>query len=263
MAILGFRRQDIRLTVNLLKMNLRDRYLGSLLGLIWAVMNPVLMLGTYTVVFAFILKHRAPGSDSTLSFAIWLISGLVPYLAVADALNSTAGSVIQATSLVKNIVFKSECLPIAATLTLAVPFVVGTVFLAILMIIDGECPSWHIIALPLVIFLQFALLAGMGMFLGATTVFVRDIMQILTTVTMLIIFFTPIFYRVEALPSVIQAITFYNPFHHMVHSFRNILVYHRLPEWQGLAYLGALAAGFLILGTMYFRRLKGYFEMAS
>lgn len=261
MQVFGFLPADGRLIINLLKMNIRDRYLGSTLGLVWAILNPMLMLGMYTVIFGFIFKTKIPGSETTFSYAIWMISGLVPFLAINEALMGTASSVIGGANMVKNVVFKSETLPYAAALTAFVPFAAGMIFLFIMIVIDGNYPTWHVIAIVPIILLQFALLGGIGLFLGATAVFMRDIIQILPTILTFLMFFTPIFYARETLPKYAQDITFFNPLYQMTQPYRDIILYHRLPDFTGLAYLAMLALLLNIFGLKYFRKLKGYFEM--
>ena len=103
-APLGFRGSDLRLILNIFKMRIRDRYLGSALGIIWAILHPLFLLGTYTFVFGFVFKTKIPGSDTTLSYAIWMISGFVPYLAFTESVNDSANSVVSSAALVKNIV---------------------------------------------------------------------------------------------------------------------------------------------------------------
>lgn len=257
----GFNKSDAILALNLAKMNIRDRYLGSALGLFWAVLNPMMLLGMYTFIFGFIFKAKLPGSETTFAYAIWLISGMVPYLAVSEALTATAGSVVGGAGMVKNVVFKSETLPYAATLTSAVPFAVGMFFLVLLLIIDGNYPSWHIIFIVPLVLIQFALLSGVGLFLSATTVFVRDIMQALTTGIMFLMFFTPIFYTREMLPGIIRKLTFFNPLYQLTQPYREVILYHRIPDMSGLLYIFALAIIFNMLGLKYFRHLKGYFEI--
>lgn len=259
--ILGFNKDDVRLIYNLFKMNIRDRYLGSSLGLFWAVLNPLLLLGMYTFIFGFVMKSKLPGAETTFAYAIWMISGFVPYLAFSDALNVSSTAIISGNNLVKNIAFKSETLPIAATLTAAVPFVVGMAFLLILIIVDGNYPTWHVVALIPTMVLQFAFLAGMAFFLSSMTVFVRDISQALPTATMLLLFFTPIFYPYEMMPGPIKKITFFNPLYQMTQPYRDIILQHQLPDWRGLAYLAVISALLIFAGLKFFRRLKGYFDM--
>ena len=270
MTVFGFDRQDVRLTLSLFRNSLRDRYMGSLLGLGWAVLNPVLLLGMYTFIFGFIYTARLPGSHTDLGYAIWLVSGFVPYLAIAEALSGTAGSVFSSASLIKNVVFKNELLPIAATLGSVVPTIVGLSFVLLLMCINGNYPTWHAVLVIPVVLLQLTFMAALGLFLGATTVFVRDIMQALTTLTMLIVFFTPIFYRIDNLPPLMQKLTLANPFYHMVEAYRSVLglaldakglpLPPHLPGWGGMLYLAILSVVFFTLGLRYFRGLKPYFE---
>ena len=91
--ILGFDRADALRLLNFLKMGLRDRFLGSTLGLVWAIVNPLLMMGIFTFVFAFVFRSRLPGAETSLSFVIWLISGYGPWLAIGDSLATSTGSV--------------------------------------------------------------------------------------------------------------------------------------------------------------------------
>lgn len=262
MTLLGFNKQDIFTIFNIFKMNLRDKYLGSLLGRFWAIINPLIFLGIYTFIFGFIFKTKAPGSETTFSFAIWLMSGLIPYLAISEGMNTSSNSVVSGTSLVKNIVFKVECLPIASNIVAMVPFLIGMGFIVILLFIDGNYPTWHAVLLIPVIVLQFTFLVGIGFFLSATAVFIRDISQVIPTVTLIILFFSPIFYHLNSLPKVIQKITFFNPFHQIIQPYRDIIINHKLPDWQGILYIVILSAILNLLGLKYFRRLKGYFTTA-
>ncbi len=262
MTFLNFNKQDITLVFNLTKNNIKDRYMGSSLGVFWAIINPILFLGLYTFIFGFVFKAKAPGSESTFAYAIFLISGFVPYLSISESMNTTTNSIVSASSMVKNIVFKVECLPIASTLAAAVPFCVGLTFLGFLLLIDGNYPTWHIILLIPIVIIQFSFLSGLGFFLSATSVFIRDIAQIIPTVTIMIVFFTPIFYGKEMFPKILQKVTFLNPFYHITQPYRDILLQHHVPDLKGVAYLLFLTVILNLIGLKFFRRLKGYFTMA-
>lgn len=262
MSLPHFDRNDIRLIGNLCMMNLRDRYLGSILGIYWAVLNPLIQLATYTFVFGFIFKARVSGAETTFGFSIWMISGLVPWLAVSEGLSVATSSVVSGSGMVKNIVFKTECLPISSALMGLVPLAVGMIFLFALLCIDGNFPSIHFLALPLVIVVQLAFLIGLGFFLSAMTVFIRDTAPLLTSILMLVLFFTPIFYAREMMPLMIQKITFFNPFYHLIQFYRDILLDHRWPDLFGLGYFVFLTFVLNLFGLKFFQRLKGYFEVA-
>src|SRR3990167_2612187 len=137
MKIFEFARHDIRLAINLFKMNVRDRYLGSSLGAFWAIFNPLFMLAVYTFVFGFVFKVRLPGAETTLAYVIWLISGYGPWIAMTEALMSSTNSVVGSAGIVKNMAFKTEILPISAALTGFITLIVSLFFLFGLMIVVG------------------------------------------------------------------------------------------------------------------------------
>lgn len=262
MKVIGLSKHDLTMLWGIVKMNLFDRYMGLGLGLFWAVINPLLLLGIYTFCFGFVFRAKVPGADTTLNYTAWFLSGFIPYLAISDSLLNSTSSVERYANLVKNVVFKLEFLPIAGTLVAAVPFAMGLVFLWILLLLDGSYPTWHAMLLLPVIILEFAFLAGIGFFLSATNVFIRDVSQAITTVTMLIVFGTPIFFPLEILPQVVQKIEFFNPFYQIVQPYRDILINHKIPDWNGMIYLITLVIIINWAGIKYFRRLKGYFAAA-
>lgn len=258
----GFNRYDLRLLLNLFKMNVRDRYLGSSLGSFWAIANPLFMLCLYTYVFGFIFKIRLPGSETTLDYVVWLISGYGPWIATTEAVIASASSVFGASGMVKNMAFKTELLPIAGSLIGTISLAVSSVFLLILMIYAGNTPTWHVILLPIVIVLQFAWIIALGMWLSAITVFVRDIMQILPNLLTVLMFVTPIFYPFSSMPSLVQQLSLVNPFYHLAESYRTILIGHQVPNVGGLAFVAALSIFIFYFGLAAFRRAKGYFDSA-
>ena len=263
MSRLGFDRHDVRVTLRLLKRGAGDPRTGPRLGWAWTMLNPLLLLlAVGTFVFALACTTTWGPQNATLAYAIWLIGGAVPYLAGAEALIAAAGSVVSARKAVKAGALKSELLPIAATLGSAVLCAVGVVLLLLMMCVGGQVPTWHVVMLIPVMILQFTFLAGLGMFLAAAAVFVRDVPRVAAVLALLILFFTPVFYGIEQLPAGLQKVTFLNPFHHIVEAYRSVLVRHEMPHAGGMAYLAGLAVVFFLCGLKYFRRLKGHFEMA-
>lgn len=258
----GFNRYDLRLLLNLFKMNVRDRYLGSSLGSFWAIANPLFMLCLYTYIFGFVFKIRLPGSDTTLDYVIWLISGYGPWLATMEAIIASSSSVVGASGMVKNMAFKTELLPIAGAFVGTISLTVSSAFLLILMVFSGNTPSWHVLLLPVVILLQFAWIIALGMWLSVITVFVRDIIQILPNILTVIMFMTPIFYPFDSMPRVVQLLSNGNPFYHIAEAYRSILTGHQLPNPGGLVFVLVLSIIVFWPGLMSFRRAKGFFDSA-
>ncbi|CCJ47465.1 MULTISPECIES: ABC transporter permease [Bordetella] len=258
--MLGFHKRDASLAYNFFIVNLRDKYLGSGLGMIWAIVNPIFMLGIFTFVFGFVYKSRLPGADTTLAYVIWLISGYGPWIAISEAITMASTSIVSASGLIKNLAFKSEILPISAAATGVVPLTVSLVFLAILMVVDGNPLTWHAAWIPLIIFLQFFFVAAIGMWLAALTVFVRDITFVIPNVLVMILFGTPIFYPIDVMPQIVKTVSQYNPFFILVEGYRQPLIHHQNPDLGGLLYLFAIATILLWSGLRAFRRVKGNFE---
>lgn len=260
MAILEFNRKDARLVVNFLRMNLRDKYLGSALGAAWAVANPLLLLAVFTFVFGFIYKIRLPGAETTFSYAIWLIGGYGPWLATSEAIFSSALSLVNSAGMIKNMAFKTELLPIAAALNGLPPLVVTLVFLAILVVADGNPPTWHALLVAPVVVLHFAFVISLSFFVSAINVFVRDVGFALPNLLFVLLFATPIFYPIESTPGIVQVISALNPFYILPEGYRAALIYHRIPDPAGLAYVGILSIALGWFGLKFFRRVKGYFS---
>lgn len=248
--------------INLFKMNVRDRYLGSSLGSVWAIVNPIFMLALFTYIFGFVFKIRLPGAETTLAYVIWLISGYGPWLANTEAITGAANSVVGASGLVKNMAFKTELLPVAGALMGAINLGVSLIFVLALLIWAGSPITWHVTFLPVVMLLQFFWLIALGMWLSAIVVFVRDILQILPTLLTAIMFLTPIFYPFESMPEIIQKVSSANPFYQISEAYRAILIGNHLPSFSGLLYVAAISFAVFYYGLSGFRRAKGSFDSA-
>lgn len=260
--MLGFERKDVRLLMAFIGMNLRDKYLGSSLGSVWGVANPLLMLGIFTFVFGYVFKVKLPGAETTLAYAIWLISGYGPWIATSEAILTSAMSLVTAAALVKNMAFKTELLPIASVLASSIPLLVSMVFLFVLLVVDGNYPTWHAIWIVPVALLHFLFLITVSFFFSSIVVFLKDVGYALPNILIIILFATPIFYPLDSMPGLVRLVSEFNPFYVIAESYRQPLVYHRAPHFLGLLYLLAISAGLGIIGLQVFRRLRGYFDAA-
>ncbi|UVT16837.1 MAG: ABC transporter permease [Nitrospira sp.] len=258
--MLGFEARDLSLIFGFARNHLREKHIGSILGSSWSVLQPLLMLAVYTFVFGFVFKVKFPGAETTFGYTVWLLSGFGPWMGFTEAVMASAVSITSATGLIKNVAFKTEVLPIAAGLTGTLPIVVSLCFLGVLLVIDGNTPSWHVLLLPLVVVSQFLLVASVGIPLSAITVFFRDLTYALPNLLMIVLFMSPIFYPVESMPHVFQTVSAFNPIYILVEAYRSILLYHQPPNLLGLGYVSILGIVLTALMLRMFRRVKGYFE---
>ena len=258
--MLGFVRKDVRLARNLVAMHVRDRYLGSSAGAAWAVMNPLFMLTLYTFIFAFVLKVRLPGAESTFAYVLWLIAGYGAWLASVDALTASTQAVVGASGIVKNLAIKTELLPLAATCACLITLGVCLVFVVMLMIVDGRGLGWALAWLPVLVIVHLWLLAAVGLWLSAANVFIRDLGLALPNLLTIVMFATPIMYPIQSLPPALQRVTEANPFYILVTAYRSVILDQQAPHLAGLFYVAALGTVLFAGGLMIFRRLKGQFS---
>lgn len=257
---LNFSRRDLTMFLGLLQMSLRDRFLGSALGLFWFILSPLFLMGIFCFVFTFVFPGRLPGKTGPLPFVIWLICGYGPWLAMSDGLSASTSSVVSASSLVKNISFRSEFLPIIATLISLAPMFVAFAIVIVLEILNGVGLNFTWVALPLIIFFQVAIISGIGMFLGALNVFVRDVALVLPNILTLVLFASPIFYAISVYPAPIRPFVGFSPFYVLTECYRLPIIDGRWPQLWMLIYLAVVSAICLSGGLMWFSRLKPFFD---
>lgn len=260
-VVAGFDRNDRKLGLNFAAMMLRDRFLGTGLGTLWAILQPASLIGVYVIVFSYLFKSRLPENpDSDLAFVIWLVSGYGPWLAINEGLMSGANAVTGQSNLVKNMAFKTELLPISASLLGFVPLLVSVGILTGLIILDGREPdiTWSII--PLVLVLQMTFVAGLGLMLGAINVFIRDLTLALPTILTVLLFLSPVFYPITLFPEPLQPYVQWNPIYVIANGYRAPIAYGEFPPWWQLVYLAVLAVVTYTLGLAYFRTVKNHFH---
>lgn len=259
-----FDSRDLRITWNFVRASMRDKYLGTSLGSLWGIANPLMMMATFTFVFGYVYKVKLPGAEtpSPLAYAIWLISGYGPWISISESIIAAATSVTGASGIVKNLAIKLELLPLASALTGLLPLFVGLGFLVVLMLADGQAPSWHALLLPVLVVLQAMLVIAIGFLVAALTVFFRDLSYALPNLLTVVLFATPIFYPIDSMPRMLKWLTGFNPFYILANAYREAMIYHRVPDIFGLVYVAVFSLLLGVATLSMFRRLKGYFEAA-
>jgi len=259
MMIAGFDRRDVGMVKNFFKLTLTDRYLGSALGLAWAFVSPLLLIGIFTFVFTFVFPGRLASREGALPFVVWLLSGYGPWLAISEGLSTATMSVVANRGIIKNIAFKSEILPIVGALTGLLPLLVTLGIIFILQLVSWDLPTPAVLSLPVVFGLQIVFVAGLGLFLASLNVFVRDTALVLPNVLTILLFASPIFYPLSAYPVIIGSVLQYNPFYVIAACYRAPILDGELPPAWMLIYMTVVASTTFAAGLWWFRRLKSFF----
>jgi lipopolysaccharide transport system permease protein len=255
------RRRLARLLRVQLRQELQLRYVGSVAGVYWAVINPLVQVLVYVVLVTFILKANINAtSGGKFDYAIFVLAGMSPYLAIQDGLNNSASSLIRHSSIVKNVVFPLELLPGTAVLASLVPLVVSLITLSCLLVASGRSVGASIVTLPLLMAVQLLLTLGFGLLLAIATAFMRDLVYILPVAFQVVLLVTPILYLPSDVPPVLARIMRVNPLTYIVDGYRQVFYSHGWPSPLGLGYTTLFSLVLVGFGLLVFRRLKGYAE---
>lgn len=246
------------LIVQMARREVVGRYRGSVIGMAWSFFNPVLMLVTYTFVFSTVFKARwgTGGEDSHVNFAVVLFVGMIVHGLFAECVNRAPQLIIGNVSYVKKVVFPLETLPWVAMGSALFHMAISlAVLLAVQLVLSGSLP-WTVALAPLVFLpLVFATM-GFAWFLAATGVFVRDIGQTTGLLTTMLLFLSPVFYPISALPERFQLVLMLNPLTFIIEQARLVLIWGGTPDWLGLLLYGAASLGVAWGGFWWFQKTR-------
>ena len=247
------------LVAALIKREVIGRYRGSIMGMAWSFFNPLLMLAIYTFVFSVVFKARwgtGGGDESKTDFAILLFVGMIVHGLFAECINRAPALILSNVNYVKRVIFPLEILPwVAFGSALFHTAISVAVLLAAQLILSHHVP-WTAVLFPLVL-LPLALLAmGLAWFLSAFGVFVRDIGQVTGMFTTVLLFLSPVFYPLSALPPKYQGWLQLNPLAFVIEEGRKVLFFGQLPSFGHWSFL--TAAGMLVAwcGFAWFQKAR-------
>lgn len=219
------------------EIQMRNR--GSHLGVLWAVLTPLMLLAVYTLVFSTILRVRfdqRSGSESVWVYATTLFAGMMVFQMFAEPLARAPGLVVHKPNFVKKMVFPLEILPVTSLLSAIVYAAAGLALVVVAHLVLGGRVHWTIVLFPLVLAPVLLLGLGIGWILSALGVFLRDIQQLVAVVVQRVLFFlTPIFYPLTAVPEEHRHWLFINPMTVVVDGARRTLLWGQMPRWDMLA----------------------------
>ena len=256
---------------SLVARELKARYRGSVLGFFWSFVNPLLLLGIYSFVFATILPNTDP---KTQPYALFMFCGILPWTWFASSLNEAAGSLISGGNLIKKVLFPAEVLPIVTVLANMVHFFLGLLILAAFLIGYGHAPDLvDLFWFPVIVLVQLLFTIGLALILSALTVHFRDIRDLLANLLTLWFFATPIIYpwtmerfrdplTNELYPGYWWLFNL-NPFFHLAVSYQEVLFYGGpFGHMKLLLLMAAASMVVFLIGYWIFDRLRDSFAEA-
>lgn len=245
------------LTLELAKRDVLGRYRGASFGLLWSLISPFLMLMVYTFAFGTVMGSRWPqAGEGGTHFSIILFAALIVHGFFAEVLNKAPSLVTANPNFVKRVVFPIDILP--WPLVLSALFHAGTtllVFLAMRLAMEGQV-AWTTVFFPLVMLPLAVLCLGLGWFLSALGVYLRDISQVTPMLSLATLFLSTAMMPIDAVPEAYRWLFALNPITFIIDQARDVLLWERLPDFAGLArYLG-LALLLAWAGRLAFARAR-------
>jgi ABC-type polysaccharide/polyol phosphate export permease len=205
--------------------DLKARYRGSALGLLWTLLNPLLLMGVYALVFSVYMRIEME------RYTVFLLCGLLPWIWISSSCLMGATSVIEGAGLIKKVFFPVQVLPTVTVLSNLVNFLLSLPILFVFLLFYDVQLGWASLTLPLIMICQFAFTLGLTLIVAAASVRYRDIPQIMSHLVTFWFFLTPILYPITQVPEPFRGLVSLNTFAPFAIAYQDVLMYNRIPSF--------------------------------
>lgn len=240
------------------------RYKGSAMGLLWSFLNPVFMLMVYTFFFSVVFKARwgLDSNESKTQFAFVLFVGMIVHSLFAEVLNRSPSLILSNVNYVKKVIFPLEILPVISMGAALFHSFASLAVLLIAFVIFNSYLHWTVIFTPLVLLPLVILTLGCAWALASLGVFIRDVGQTIGIITTIMMFLSPVFFPVTALPEAYRPFIMANPLTFIIEQAREVFIWGRPPNWAGLGIYTLAATAIAWLGYIWFQKTrKGFADV--
>ncbi len=234
---------------------IRGKYKGSFLGVLWSFLNPLLMVLVYALVFPYIMRVQVD------NYLIFLIVAIIPWNFFTTCITTGCNCVWLNGGIIKKVYFPREILPVSVVVAGLINFFISCIIILLFLLFGGVGFSIYILWLPVVAIIQAMLSLGLLFVLSAINVYVRDVEYVVTFFVNLVFYGTPILYTASMFPEKIRWILYINPMAHLIDIYRSIFYFKEMPNMGSLCYIFILSLIVLVIGYLIFKKLeKGFAE---
>jgi lipopolysaccharide transport system permease protein len=239
------------------------RYKGSVFGLLWSFFNPIFMLVVYTFVFSVVFKSRwSGGSESKTEFALILFAGLIVFNLFAECINRAPSLILSNPNYVKKVVYPLDILPFVGLLSALYHAMISLVVWLVAYLIFFGLPPLTSLLLPFVLAPLLLFIMGISWALASLGVFLRDVGQFITVMTTVLMFLSPVFYPISALPDDYHHLLYMNPLTPVIEMTRAVLYWGKLPDLTSLSMYWLTTLTIAWLGFAWFQKTrKGFADV--
>jgi len=255
--------QNFSLILTLVKREVVGRYRGSILGILWSFFQPLFMLAIYSFVFSVVFKIRwGTESNSKIEFALVLFAGLVVFNFFAECINRSPVLILSNVNYVKKVVFPLEILPIVSLGSAFFHALVSLCVWLIFYLIFFGLPHSTVLLLPIVLLPLLFITIGLSWFFASLGVYLRDTSQVINILTTMLMFLSPIFYPLSAVPEKYRSYLLLNPLTPVIEQTRDVLMWGKTPNWLIFVIYFCTALFIAWLGFAWFQKTrKGFADV--
>ena len=240
-----------------IKKEIRGKYKGSALGVLWSFINPLLQVVVYAIVFRYIMRFKID------NYTQFIICGIIPWTFFTNVINQGTTTIRANAGIIKKVYFPREILPISVAVSGLINFLISCVIvLAFCIPVVGV--SWHLVFVPLIALIQSMFTLGLVFALSSINIYIKDVEYIVSFILNMLFYGTTILYDASMFvdaPAFLMTLVKINPLTVMISEFRSVFLYHEVPALKPLLAIGILSVVVLVLGYMIFKKLeKGFAE---
>lgn len=232
---------------------LKAKYIGSILGVWWAIVTPLLIMGAITFVFTKVMKI------DIVNFPLFCLAGILPWFFFSVSLSESASSLLRNAQLLKQFAFPPEFIPISSVLANFINFIFGLICIIPIFVIFKIKILLFLFFLPIALILHLLFTLGIALFLSCANIFFRDVIHFLGTVLMFWFWVTPVFYSVDNVPRSYQWVCTLNPMTIFIVMYRNILFEAKIPKLEEVSIALIISVTVFLLGYTIFAKYESSF----
>ena len=241
----------------MVKREFRGRYTRSLLGGLWAIIDPLSMIFIYTLIFSQLMSSRLPGVNDIWGYSIHLCAGIITWEYFIEVINRAQNMFLDQANLLKKINFPRSTLPMIVLLTATINFMIIFGLLLLFLLLIAHFPGWVVLGILPLLVIQQTIALGLGLILGTLNVFFRDISYMTGIILRFWFWLTPIVYPITILPDTVRDIVLYwNPMSIFIVGYQQILLTKTLPIWLDYLPYCFLAMALLAIGFFVYSKLS-------
>ena len=255
MNVLGRLYEYRELLKSNIKKEIRGKYKGSFLGILWSFISPLLMVLVYAIVFPYILRVKQE------NYFIFIIVAIIPWTFFTNVITQGITAILSNANIIKKVYFPREILPISVATSGLINFFISCIIIFIFVIFSGIGLSKYVLLLPVIALIQYFLSLGLIFITSSINIYMRDMEYIIAFIMQILFYATPIIYSIDMFPEKYRWILNINPLAAIMASYRDILFYKQMPNLTSLGVVTLISFLVLIIGYVIFRNLeKGFAE---